>query len=80
MRRFHRFGQTKPVSVYRVLGSTENNILQAIERKAAQKAHMQRSMAAAMKTAQIRNLHGKQFKIGARTDQISLPGWIRSAV
>lgn len=80
VRRFHRFGQTKPVSVYRVLGSTENNILQAIERKAAQKAHMQRSMAAAMKTAQIRNLHGKQFKIGARTDQISLPGWIRSAV
>lgn len=81
VRRFHRFGQAKPVNVYRVLGDTENSILKTIERKALQKAEMQESMAQAMKQSQIANLQGlRAFRMSVSRNDYEVPTWLRSVV
>ena len=50
------FGQTQPVTVYRVLGETEKNILDTIERKSKQKQRMGEQM----KIASSRPLHDRE--------------------
>jgi superfamily II DNA/RNA helicase len=81
VRRFHRFGQTKQVNVWRVMGDTEHNILAAIERKESLKANMQKSMSEAMKEAQISNLRGlREFKISDTKKTYDMPEWLRSVV
>lgn len=44
LRRFYRFGQTKPVNAYIVQASTEGAILKTIERKISQHEEMKRAM------------------------------------
>lgn len=78
VRRFYRFGQTKAVNIWRVLGSTEKNILDVIERKAQQKKDMATGMAEAMKEFQTANVTGTSFKLNTETQKIIIPDWLRS--
>lgn len=78
VRRLYRFGQTKAVDVYRVLGSTEVNILSTIQRKTAMHQKMHGGMLEAMRR---RNEVQKKehFKKYEHLDQtIYVPDWIRS--
>lgn len=79
VRRFHRFGQPLQVNVWRVMGDTEHNILSTIERKEKMKEHMQKSMSASMKDAQISNLKGlREFKISESKAKYDVPAWLTS--
>ncbi|MEG1945395.1 MAG: DEAD/DEAH box helicase [Oscillospiraceae bacterium] len=78
IRRLHRFGQLKPVNAWRVLGSTEKNILDVINRKQDQKDTMTRSMSVFMKEFQTQNLSGHRLKLDLQKRVISVPAWIRS--
>ena len=78
VRRFYRFGQPLPVNVWRVIGENEKQILETINRKAQMKSDMGRSMADAMRDAQIENLRGREFKLDLRVQQASMPEWLRS--
>lgn len=78
VRRFYRFGQTKAVNIWRVLGSTEKNILDVIERKARQKKDMAIGMAEAMKEFQTANVTGTNFKLNTEIQKVTIPDWLRS--
>ena len=78
VRRFYRFGQARPVNVHRVIGSTEQYILDTINRKQQQKQDMARSMAAAMKEIQTGNVRGHSFTLRLEPQSISIPSWLRS--
>ena len=81
VRRFHRFGQKNQVNVWRIMGDTEHTILTTIERKEKMKQHMQESMSAAMKDAQISNLKGlREFKISDTEASYKIPSWLRSVI
>lgn len=81
VRRFHRFGQTSQVNVWRVMGDTEHNILSTIERKEQMKKNMQKSMSASMKDAQISNLKGlREFKISDSKKKYDIPTWLSSVI
>ncbi|MCM1330020.1 MAG: DEAD/DEAH box helicase [Ruminococcus sp.] len=80
VRRFHRFGQTGAVNVYRVIGSTELDILNTVNRKAAQKAEMAESMARAMSAMQTENIGGREFRLDLKRQEITAPEWLRSVV
>ena len=51
IRRFHRFGQTRPVEIGLVSAATEGNVVAAIERKERQFIEMQTKMNVAMRKA-----------------------------
>ena len=75
VRRFYRFGQTQPVTVYRVLGETEKNILDTIERKSKQKQRMGEQM----KIASSRPLHDREhYALNFHPHNITPPTWLRS--
>lgn len=78
VRRFHRFGQALPVKVSRVIGSTERNILDVINRKQNQKTDMAESMAQAMRDIQTNNIKGHAFKLDLSRQIIEIPKWVRS--
>lgn len=78
VRRLHRFGQDKPVNIWRVLGSTEKDILMTIERKQYQKDHMARSMAAHMRQLQTQKISGHPFRLELAGQKITTPEWLRS--
>lgn len=80
VRRLYRFGQNKEVNVYRVLGSTEKNILDTIDRKKEQKQDMAESMAESMKDFQTSALHGKEFKLNIDEKKYDIPNWLESEV
>lgn len=80
VRRFHRFGQKKAVNVYRVIGSTELDILNTVNRKAALKTEMAESMARAMSAMQTENIHGREFNLDLKRQEISAPEWLRSVL
>lgn len=80
VRRFYRFGQTNPVNVYRVIGSTEKHILDTINRKQLQKQEMSESMAAAMKDFQKAAIHGREFKLDLRKNNYNMPLWLKDEV
>lgn len=80
VRRLYRFGQERAVNVYRVLGSTEQSILDTINRKQGQKAEMAVSMAAAMREIQTENVRGHDFKLDIGRHEITVPQWVRSEV
>lgn len=80
VRRFLRFGQEKPVNVWRVLGSTEKNILTVMERKQKQKEEMARGMAEHMRGFQTQSLGGHAFRLDLAVQTIAVPPWIRSEV
>ncbi len=80
VRRFHRFGQKETVNVYRVIGSTELDILNTVNRKAAQKSEMAESMAKAMAKMQTENINGHNFRLNLKKQEIAVPEWLRSVV
>lgn len=80
VRRLYRFGQKEVVNVYRVLGSTEKNILDTIDRKREQKDDMAKSMAESMKQFQKSAIHGKQFKLDIEQKEYEMPNWLESEV
>lgn len=80
VRRFHRFGQKNTVNVYRVIGSTELDILNTVNRKSALKTEMAESMARAMSAMQTENIHGREFSLDLKRQEISAPDWLRSVV
>lgn len=80
VRRLYRFGQDKPVDVYRVLGSTEINILDTIRRKVTMQDEMHGGMVEAMRR---RNEVGKRehFMRYKRVERgVYVPEWIRSEI
>lgn len=78
VRRLYRFGQNKPVDIYRVLGSTELNILETISRKSTMQEQMHGGMVEAMKRRNEvgHKDHYKQYKDEER--EIEIPDWVRS--
>lgn len=78
VRRLYRFGQSKAVNIWRALGSTEKNILDVIDRKQRQKDQMAKGMAEHMRTFQIANLGGRNFKLDLERQIITIPNWLRS--
>lgn len=78
VRRLYRFGQTKPVDIFRVMGSTEMNILKTINRKQEMHERMHDGMREALK----RRANVQQKKHFADVEDtertISVPGWLRS--
>ena len=77
-RRLYRFGQPLPVNIWRVLGSTEQNILDVINRKQKQKDDMAHGMAEHMRDLQTQNLAGKYYRLDLTPNIIRVPDWIRS--
>ena len=77
VRRFYRFGQKNAVEITRVLGDTEMNILNTINRKASMKSHMQHSMAEAMKEFQTNNSTAFQLDLTEKT--YKMPEWLKGA-
>nr|WP_316612889.1 helicase-related protein [uncultured Ruminococcus sp.] len=77
VRRFYRFGQTMPVEITRVLGDTELNILNTINRKANMKENMRHSMADAMRDYQTRK--GTSFQLDLREKSYQMPAWLKGA-
>lgn len=77
VRRFYRFGQTSPVEIIRVLGDTELNILNTINRKANMKQHMQYSMAEAMRDFQTRK--NSSFQLDLSSKAYEMPAWLKGA-
>lgn len=78
VRRFYRFGQSKQVNIWRVIGSTEKNILEVIKKKEASKKEMAEGMASQMKIFQTSNISRKAFKIDLERQAIEIPHWVRS--
>lgn len=78
VRRLYRFGQDKPVDIYRVLGSTEVNILNTIQRKQAMKDEMHNGMIEAMmrRNEVGEKQHYKKYEHNER--DLYIPNWIRS--
>ena len=78
VRRLYRFGQDKPVDVYRVLGSTEINILETIRRKTAMRDEMHGGMVEAMRRRNEvgRKEHFQRYE--HREHSIYIPDWVRS--
>ena len=78
VRRLYRFGQEKPVHIYRVLGHTELNILKTIGAKTQMQDDMHNGMVEAMRR---RSEVGKKnyFKEYQEEEtKVSVPDWIRS--
>ena len=80
VRRFYRFGQERPVRVWRAMGSTERHILDTISAKSRQKDEMQRSMAQAMREYQTEAICGRAFRLDVSPQKIEPPGWLRSEI
>lgn len=76
VRRLYRFGQDKPVKIWRVLGDTERHILDVVDEKAKMKAAMGESMAQAMKEYQTGAVHGRSFTLDLKPQIAELPGWL----
>lgn len=78
VRRVWRFGQDRPVNVWRVIGKDEIVILETVERKARQKREMSASMGEAVKEFQTSEIHGRKFKLNLDKKEANFPSWIRS--
>lgn len=80
VRRLYRFGQTRPVNIYRVMGSTELKILNTINRKQNLRDEMHGGMAEAMKRRA--NVQQKQHykKYTAENVKVNVPGWLRGDI
>lgn len=76
LRRLYRFGQTKEVNSYIVLGSTEKVILETIRRKEEQQRQMKNSMSLSMKDIQLLEINGKSKKFEFARNNIELPSWL----
>ena len=77
VRRFYRFGQRNEVNIYRVLGSTEQRILETVKSKAKQKDDMGKSMAQAMK--EFQTSQATAFKLDLTPRTYNMPMWLKGA-
>lgn len=75
VRRFYRFGQQNEVNVWRVLGSTEQKILETVNAKAQLKNNMGVSMAQAMK--EFQTSESKAFKLDLTKKTYIVPKWLK---
>ena len=80
VRRFYRFGQQLPVNVWRVIGSTELNILHVIDAKQRLKDEMEHGMSAAMKVNQMESIRGKHYTLNIEPNRYTVPNWLREAI
>lgn len=76
LRRLYRFGQTKEVNSYIVLGSTEKVILETIRRKEEQQKQMKNSMTLSVKDIQLLEITGTSKDIKFTNKKIELPNWL----
>lgn len=77
VRRLYRFGQEKPVEIFRVLCDTERHILDVVEEKAQMKADMGRSMAEAMREFQTEAVRGRAFTLDLTPQVAAMPTWLK---
>lgn len=77
VRRFWRFGQTRPVDVHLIVAEGEDQIGRVIERKAADHASMKRAMALAMKRDMAKS--SKVKVIYEPTNTGRTPSWLFAA-
>ncbi len=76
LRRLYRFGQTKEVNSYIVLGSTEKVILETIRRKEEQQRQMKNSMDLSVKDIQLLEITGASKHEESMSNMIELPNWL----
>lgn len=80
VRRIYRFGQKRPVNIYKIIGENEQVILDTVSRKEQMKLDMGKSMAEAMRNFQIGEVHGRAFKLDLGRQMAEFPAWLRSEV
>lgn len=76
LRRIYRFGQTKEVNSYIVLGNTEKTILENIRRKEMQQREMKNSMALSIKDLQQVEVKGISRNTVIKKETVMLPNWL----
>jgi superfamily II DNA or RNA helicase len=78
VRRFWRFGQTKPVNVHFVAASTEGAVLENLRRKEADAERMGSAMVAQMADISSAQVHGANRTTDTYhpTQAVALPGWL----
>lgn len=76
LRRLYRFGQTKEVNSYIVLGSTEKTILETIRRKEKQQQDMKNSMTLSTKDIQLLEWNAKEKENIIFDSEVLLPNWL----
>lgn len=82
VRRLYRFGQTKEVTVYRVLGSTENHILNILTDKYKSQITMHEKVNKCTNKLILDELTGnRKFKLSQQdTTNIKFPNWLKEEV
>lgn len=75
LKRFHRFGQKEEVYSNIVIGSTEMNILNVINRKKELHDEMNQNMFNSIKEIQGHSIKGTKFKLNLDEINIELPKW-----
>ena len=76
IKRFHRFGQKKEVNSYIVIGSTEMNILETVDRKRELHNEMNENMYTSVKEIQGHKIKDTKFKLNLDEINIELPKFI----
>lgn len=81
IRRFWRFGQTKPVNVHFIASEIEGAVVQNIKRKEADADRMARAMVAHMADLSAKNVRGmvRDREDYAPAVTVTLPAWLREA-
>ncbi|MEM1345746.1 MAG: helicase-related protein [Pseudomonadota bacterium] len=74
VRRFHRFGQTRPVTVHVVLPDTEQTMWANVRRKADDHTRLKAFMAEAMRGVE----QGAERRAYERTSDVTLPAFMQS--
>lgn len=79
VRRFWRFGQTKPVNVHLISAETEGAIVQNIRRKEADAEHMADQMIAHMADISNAEIHGMVRDVSSYEPEetMEIPSWLR---
>lgn len=80
VRRLYRFGQTKPVTVYRVIGTTERSILRVINDKYAKQLNMQKHLNKFVNSQILDEIYNtSHFIISEQSNaEIQFPSWLKS--
>ncbi len=82
IRRFWRFGQTRPVTVHMIAAETEGAVVANLRRKEADADRMATSMVAHMSDLSTRAIKGqiRDTRTYAPEKPVTLPSWLQSAV
>ena len=76
LKRIHRFGQEKEVTIDIVIGTTEKQILDTVMAKAARQAEIKNQMQQSIKDIQIDMLQNKIVEFKPQAESITLPKWL----